>query len=82
MELLTRFDLARRWNTCTRTIDRKRELGLLPWVDLAGGMGSRPSVRFRLTDVEDYERRMLQKAVMQEQAALNRDPHQAGVEAL
>jgi hypothetical protein len=54
--MLTRNDLAERWKTTPRTIDRRRVLGLLPWVDLARGTGKRPQVRFRLEDVEDYER--------------------------
>jgi hypothetical protein len=61
MEFITRLDLAKRWQTSTRTIDRKRRLGLLPWVDLAGGAGGRPIVRFRLSDIEDYEIKMLKK---------------------
>lgn len=55
--MLTRNDLARRWKTTPRTVDRRRALGLLPWVDLARGMGNRPQVRFRIEDVEEYERR-------------------------
>jgi hypothetical protein len=55
--MLTRRELAKRWKTTPRTIDRRRALGLLPWVDLARGMGNRPQVRFRLDDVEEYERR-------------------------
>lgn len=54
--MLTRHDLAKRWQTTPRTIDRRRALGLLPWVDLARGTGKRPQVRFRLEDVEAYER--------------------------
>lgn len=53
--MLTRRELAKRWKTTPRTIDRRRALGLLPWVDLARGMGNRPQVRFRLDDVEEYE---------------------------
>jgi hypothetical protein len=49
--------LAMRWDTTERTVDRRRALGLLPWVDLARGMGNRPQVRFRLADIEEYERR-------------------------
>lgn len=60
MELLTRLALAERWQTSTRTIDRRRQDGLIPWVDLSGGRGHRPIVRFRLADVEDIERRLLQ----------------------
>ena len=53
--MLTRKKLAKRWDTTERTIDRRRALGLLPWVDLARGTGKRPQVRFRLEDVEAYE---------------------------
>lgn len=57
--MLTRHDLAKRWQTTPRTIDRRRALGLLPWVDLARGKGKRPQIRFRLKDVEEYERRAM-----------------------
>jgi hypothetical protein len=52
---LSRKDLASRWTVSVRTIDRLRKDGRLPWVDLSGGAGARPIVRFRLRDVEDYE---------------------------
>jgi hypothetical protein len=54
--MLTRQDLAKRWQTTPRTIDRRRVMGLLPWIDLAKGTGKRPQIRFRLEDVENYER--------------------------
>ena len=54
--MLTRHQLAERWRTTTRTIDRRRVMGLLPWIDLARGTGKRPQIRFRLEDVEEYER--------------------------
>lgn len=57
--MLTRRDLAKRWNTTQRTIDRRRALGLLPWMDLARGAGKRPQIRFRLEDIEEYERQAL-----------------------
>jgi hypothetical protein len=53
--LITRKDLARRWHTSTRTIDRQRERGLIPWIDLSQGKGLRPCVRFRLADIEALE---------------------------
>ena len=56
--LLTRHDLAKRWTTSLRTIDRRKKLGLLRWIDLSGGIGSRPMIRFRLSDVEEYEKKM------------------------
>jgi hypothetical protein len=58
MPLITREQLAERWNTSVRTIDRRRLSGELTWIDLAGGKGGRPIVRFLLRDVEDYENRM------------------------
>ena len=54
--MLTRKKLAKRWDTTERTVDRRRALGLLAWVDLARGTGKRPQIRFRLEDVEEYER--------------------------
>lgn len=57
--MLTRKGLANRWKTTPRTIDRRRTLGLLPWVDLARGTGKRPQIRFRLEDIEEYERKAL-----------------------
>lgn len=65
MELLTRSALAERWQTSTRTVDRRRQDCLIPWVDISGGKGARPLVRFRLTDVEDFERRLLQNTVVE-----------------
>jgi len=60
MELLTRSGLAKRWKSSIRTVDRRRQIGLIPWVDLSGGKGSRPVVRFRLIDVENFEIKVLQ----------------------
>jgi hypothetical protein len=54
--MLTRRELPKRWQTTPRTIDRRRTLGLLPWVDLARGTGKRPQVRFKIEDVLEYER--------------------------
>lgn len=59
--MLTRNELAKRWSTTPRTIDRRRALGLLPWVDLARGRGKRPQIRFRVEDVEEYERKATMK---------------------
>lgn len=63
VQLLSRGQLAERWHISERTLDRRRKLGLLPWIDLTGGRGKRPLVRFRLEDIEEFEGRMLQKAV-------------------
>jgi len=52
---LTRHSLAGRWCVSLRTVDRLRQTGRLPWIDIADGVGARPVVRFRVKDVEDYE---------------------------
>jgi hypothetical protein len=57
---LTRRNLAGRWCVSLRTVDRLRQAGKLPWVDIAGGSGARPAVRFNLKDIEAYEERMRQ----------------------
>ena len=56
-KLLTRYGLAERWDTATRTLDRLRQSGQLPWIDLSGGQRRKPIVRFRLRDVVEYERK-------------------------
>ena len=53
--LLSRQQLAERWGLTTRTIDRRRTECLIPWVDLSGGRGDRPVVRFKLEDIEAFE---------------------------
>jgi hypothetical protein len=58
MQFLTREELAERWRTSLRTVDRRRQDGLVPWMDLTAGKGRRPHVRFRLVDVEELESRM------------------------
>jgi hypothetical protein len=58
----TREQLARRWSVSVRTIDRLRQRGQLPWIDLSGGTGARPVVRFKLSEIEDYELVMSQGA--------------------
>ncbi len=55
--LLTREAIAARWSVSLRTVDRLRQNGHLPWVDLNGGRGRKPLVRFCLEDVESYEQR-------------------------
>jgi hypothetical protein len=64
MERFTKKGLANRWNCSTRKIDRLRKAGKLAWIDISGGLGGRPMVRFRMEDIIDYEKRFLQKAVM------------------
>jgi hypothetical protein len=61
--MFSRKELAKRWGASERTVDRRRKDGLIAWVDIAGGQGKRPLVRFRLQDIEEYEARMIQKAV-------------------
>jgi hypothetical protein len=55
--LLTREAVAARWSVSLRTLDRLRQDGLIPWVDLRRGRGAKPIVRFCLEDIEDYEQR-------------------------
>jgi hypothetical protein len=54
---LTREAVATRWSVSTRTVDRRRQDGILPWVDLNGGRGRKPIVRFLLKHIEDYEQK-------------------------
>lgn len=63
MKLLTRHELSERWGISIGTIDRQRKLGLIQWIDLAGGKGSRPIVRFKLSEIEHYEEKMAQQAL-------------------
>jgi hypothetical protein len=53
--LLTREAVAARWSVGLRTVDRLRQNGSLPWVDLNRGRGRKPIVRFCLADIEEYE---------------------------
>jgi hypothetical protein len=53
--MLTREAVATRWSVSTRTVDRRRHDGILPWVDLNRGRGRKPIVRFLLKDIEEYE---------------------------
>jgi hypothetical protein len=64
MEMFTKKGVANRWNCSTRKIDRLRKAGKLAWVDISGGLGSRPMVRFRVEDILVYEEHFLQSAVM------------------
>jgi len=54
-EFFTRKEVADRWGCTPRTVDRRRRAGVLPWVDLAGGRGARPMVRFKIEDIKEYE---------------------------
>jgi hypothetical protein len=56
--LLSRQELARRWGTSMKTVDRLRNSGKLAWIDIAGGRGTRPLVRFHLRDLERFEQSM------------------------
>ena len=66
---LKRHDVATRWGVSPRTIDRLRQAGKLPWIDISGRRGERPIVRFALLDVEQYEQRMRQSTAKPEQTA-------------
>ena len=56
MNLLTKKDLVERWGITTRTIDRLRADGKLPWIDVSAGE-AKPSVRFKQEDVLAFEDR-------------------------
>lgn len=72
--LLTRYALAKRWGTSVRTVDRRKDYGLLPWIDLAGGRGNRPMVRFQLSDVERYEEKMKMLAPKEKRQEIEENP--------
>ena len=55
----TRRKLAKRYDVSERTIDRLREKGLIAWLDLSGGRGRRPTVRFTLEAVLEFEKNCL-----------------------
>jgi hypothetical protein len=59
---LSRTELALRWNVSTKTVDRLRQRGILPWVDMSAGPGKRPLVRFMLADIELFEQQIRQAA--------------------
>lgn len=56
-DILSKKELAKKWGTSERTIDRLREDGVLPWIDLGGNRTTRPIVKFRLADILEYEKR-------------------------
>lgn len=60
-EFYSRQQLAKRWNCSTRKIDRLRNLGLLPWLDLTAGLGKKPLVRLHLEDILAFEAKYLMK---------------------
>ena len=66
-ELLTRDQLAARWNCSVRKIDRMRTYGLLPWIDISGGEGDRPTVRFAISSIEEFESSNLMSIKITEQ---------------
>ena len=53
--LLTPKELAKRWSTATNTLARWRVSRVGPKY-LKMGEGTRSRVRYRLSDIEDYER--------------------------
>jgi hypothetical protein len=66
---LSRETLATRWGVSRKTVDRLRASGALPWVDISGGRGERPLVRFKPEDVEAFESDMRHSTPRPEQAA-------------
>jgi hypothetical protein len=54
-EFLSRAELAQRWGVTSKTVDRLRKTGRLPWLDLTNGQGGKPLVRFREGDILAYE---------------------------
>lgn len=56
-DFLTREQLAGRWGVTVKTVDRLRQRGLLPWMDLSGGHGKKSLVRFSIWDIQKYETR-------------------------
>lgn len=63
----TRRKLAKRYDVSERTVDRWREQGLIAWLDLSGGKGKRPTVRFTLDAVLEFERNCLMAIRKEEQ---------------
>ena len=59
-KLLTRKSVSQHLGVTPRHIDRLRQNGRLPWIDLSAGMGKRPCVRFKLADIEAFEQRFRQ----------------------
>lgn len=55
MLYFTRAELAERWKMSVRSVDRLRLRGKLAWTDFSNGSGLKPTVRFRLDQVEAYE---------------------------
>lgn len=67
--LLTREALKQRWGVGLRMIDRLRAANKLPWVDISGARGGRPTVRFLLRDVLEFEKLQRHGATAQDGAA-------------
>ena len=55
----TRRKLAKRYDVSERTIDRWRAQGLIAWLDLSAGRSRRPTVRFTLEAVLEFEKNCL-----------------------
>lgn len=55
----TRRKMAKRFDVSERTIDRWREQGLIAWLDLSGGKGKRPTVRFTEEAILEFEQNCL-----------------------
>jgi hypothetical protein len=52
---LTKRQLAERWGTSGRTINRLKSEGALPWTDLSLGRRKKPIVRFLLDEIRRLE---------------------------
>jgi hypothetical protein len=63
-EFFTRNQLAKRWKCSVRKIDRLRTYGLIAWIDLSGGKGTRPTVRFRMETILAFETKNLMSISM------------------
>lgn len=62
--LFNRKELALRWGCSTRKIDRHRKRGELPWLDLTVKLGKRPSVRFKMEDILEFEEKCKMKTII------------------
>ncbi len=67
--LLSKKDVCARWQLSPRSVDRLRASGRLPWIDVSGGRGTRPAVRFDLGDIERFEMSMKRGQPEAEQSA-------------
>lgn len=62
-QFLTGKDVAKRWGVHPQTVNRRRKQGLLNWINLNAGISERPIVRFRLSDIIEFEKKTLTHGV-------------------